>query len=329
MDTKDIITKLKKDKLLGRGGAAFPTGLKWEMVKSAKAKKKYIICNASEGEPNVFKDGFILKNYPEEVIEGVKIALETIDNSSAYIYLRKDYYAKFKKNLEKLIGNLPIKLFKKTGGYLAGEETSIFEAIEGKRPEPRIKPPFPPQAGLFDCPTLINNLETFYQVAKIAKNQYQKTRFYSISGEVKNEGVYQLSEDWSISQILKETKNWPDFDFFVQSGGGASGEILLSDELNQPARGQGAIVVFNRKKTNPFSLMKKWIDFFLEANCDKCVPCREGVYRMAEMLKKEKIDKEILSDLFFVLEETSFCALGKGVVVPFRSLINKLLDGQK
>lgn len=328
MATKDIITKLKENELLGRGGAAFPTGLKWEMVKSAKAKKKYIICNASEGEPNVFKDGFILGNYPAEVVTGVKIALEAIDHSSAYIYLRKDYYEKFKETLEKLIGNLPIALFKKTGGYLAGEETSVFEALEGKRPEPRIKPPFPPQVGLFGCPTLINNLETFYQVAKIVKNQYKKTRFYSISGQVKNEGVYQLPEGQSIGQILRETDNWPDFDFFVQSGGGASGEILLTSELDQPVRGQGAIVVFNCKKTNPFSLMKKWINFFLEGNCDKCVPCREGVYRIAEMLEKDKIDKKLLKDLFFVLEETSFCALGKGVVVPFRSLISKVL-GEK
>ena len=321
----DIVSKLKENKLYGRGGAAFPTGLKWQMVKSAKAKKKYIICNASEGEPNVFKDGFILENYPEEVIKGIEIALETIDNSSAYIYLRKDYYKEFKKTLEKLIGNLPIKLFKKTGGYLAGEETSVFETIEGKRPEPRIRPPFPPQAGLFGCPTLINNTETFYQVAKIAKNQYKKTRFYSISGQVKNKGIYQLSESWSIEKILKETKNWPDFSFFIQSGGGASGEILLSDELNQPVKGLGAIIIFDRKKTNHFSLMKKWVDFFLQANCDKCVPCREGVYRIAEMLEKDKIDKKTLEDIFFVLEETSFCALGRGVVVPLRSLIEKIL----
>lgn len=322
----DIISKLKENELCGRGGAAFPTGLKWQMVKSAKTEKKYIICNASEGEPDVFKDGFILENYPEEVIKGIEIALETIDNSSAYIYLRKDYYTKFKDSLEKLIGILPIKLFKKTGGYLAGEETSVFEAIEGKRPEPRIRPPFPPQAGLFGYPTLVNNTETFYQIAKIAKNQYKRTRFYSISGQVRNKGIYQLSENWSIKKILKETKNWPDFSFFIQAGGGASGEILLSDELDQPVRGLGAVIVFNRKETNPFSLMKKWVDFFLQANCDKCVPCREGVYRIAEMLEKNKIDKKTLEDIFFVLEETSFCALGKGVVIPLRSLINKVLN---
>ena len=353
MNSKNIIAKLKKSNLTGRGGSGFPTGLKWEAVKKEKAKKKYIVCNASEGEPNVFKDGFVLENYPKEVIEGTKIALETIDNSSAFIYLRKDYYQKFKKKLEKLAKGLPITLFKKTGGYLAGEETTLLNAIEGKRLEPRLKPPFPFQRGLFGFPTLINNVETFYWVAKIAKGEYKGNRFYSISGDTRNKGVYELPENWTIEKILKESNNYPKFNsstplrssFFVQSGGGSSGEILLAGELNQKVRGQGAIVIFDRKKTNLFSLMKKWADFFLKENCDKCVPCREGVYRIAEMVKKEKnhpvklstrgkhlaerrlnrIDKKTLKDLFFVLEETSFCPLGKSVAVPFRSLIEKLL----
>lgn len=325
MNTGDIIAKLKKHNLLGRSGSAFPTYLKWEMVKSAGAKKKYIICNAAEGEPNVFKDGFILENYLAELVEGIKIALKTIKGSSAYIYLRKDHYQKFEKPLEKLIGNLPVTLFKKTGGYLSGEETVVFAAIEGERQEPRIKPPFPPQSGLWGCPTLINNVETLYWVAKIAKNEYKNTRFYSISGKAKNKGVYELPADWTIEKILKETGNYPGFDFFVQAGGGAIGEILLARELKQPVGGAGAVIIFNTKKTNPLSLMKKWAKFFLEENCDKCVPCREGVYRIDEMLRKGKVNKRLLEDLFFVLNETSFCALGECLVVPFRSLVNKLL----
>jgi len=326
MPTKNIIAKLKKSKLIGRSGSGFPTWLKWQTVKKAKAKEKFIICNGSEGEPNVFKDGFILENYPKEIVEGIRIALETIDNSSAFIYLRKDYYQKFKEKLKILIGDLPITIFKKRGGYLGGEETVLCEVIEGNKPEPRIKPPFPAESGLWGFPTLINNLETFYWVAKIAKEKYRKTRFYSIDGDVKNKGVYELPENWSISQILKKTKNWPDFDFFVQSGGGGAGEILLPKELNQPVKRIGGLIVYNRKKTNSFALMRKWTKFFLAENCDKCVPCREGVYRLAEMIEKEKIDKKILNDLFFVLEETSFCALGRGVVTPFKSLINKIVN---
>jgi len=333
----DIITKLKTVNLLGKGGASFPVSLKWEMVKNTEAEKKYIICNGLECELGVFKDGFILENYPEEVIEGIKIALETIDNSSAYIYLRKDYYEKFKNKLEEIIGDSPITLFKKTGHYIAGEETSVLNAIEGNRSEPRIKPPFPSQCGLWNYPTLINNVETFYHISKINKNEYQNTRFYSISGNIQNEGVHELLENYSISQILEETKNWPNFTFFVQVGGGAIGEILLPNELNQPVGGAGAIIVFDREQTNPFILMEKWIDFFLAGNCDQCVPCREGIFRLAEIIKKEiynsnkhsldeffDINKKTLDDLFFILEQTSFCALGKDAVISFRSLINKL-----
>ena len=325
MNSGNIIKKLKKANLLGRGGAAFPTALKWDQVLRAKAKKKYIICNASEGEPGVFKDGFILENYPAEVIEGIKIALKTIDNSSAFIYLRKDYYQRLKKILEKLIGNQPITLFKKTGGYIAGEETSICEAIEGKKPEPRMKPPFVSQSGLWGYPTLVNNVETFYHVARIAKGLYKRTRFYSISGDIENKGVYELPEDRSVSRLLKETKNFPDFDFFVQVGGAVCGAILLPDELNKPVCGAGAIVVYDRKKTDLISLMKGWAEFFHTGNCDKCVPCREGTYRILKMMEGGKIDKDLLEDFLFVLKETSFCALGKGVPTPFEGVIAKLL----
>ena len=320
----DIISELKKYNLLGRGGAGFPTGLKWEMVKNEKGEKKYIICNASEGEPDVFKDGFILEKYLEELINGIKIALERIDNSESYIYLNKAYYKKFKNNLKKIIGKLPISLFEKPKGYIAGEETAILEAIEGKLARPRLKPPFPTQSGLFGCPTLVNNVETFYYVSKISKGEYKNTKFYSITGDIKNKGVFELPESWTIEQVLRETKNWPEFDFFIQAGGGAAGEILLSNELKQTIKGIAAIIVFNKKKTDLFALMKKWAEFFMVGNCDKCVPCREGVYRITEMVKRKKIDKELLDELILVLEDTSFCPLGKGVVPPFKSLIEKL-----
>jgi len=146
---------------------------------------------------------------------------------------------------------------------------------------------------------------------------------------MENPGVYELSEDFSVEKILKETKNYPSFSFFIQSGGAMSGEIQLPSELSQKVKGQGAIVVYDKKKTDPDALMKKWVEFFYKENCDKCVPCREGVYRIKEMLEKGKIDKKILDDLFFVMEETSFCALGQIAVVPFRSLINKILDEKK
>lgn len=324
MNNSDIIQKIKDSGLTGRGGAGFPTGQKWEMVKNTPAKKKYIICNGSEGELGLSKDYYLLKNYPKDVIAGIKVALETMENSVAYLYLRKDYYKKLKRKLKKIIGDSPIELFEELGGYIAGEETAVCEAIEGKMPEPRNKPPYPGQAGLWGYPTLINNVETFYSVAKIICGEYKQTRFYSISGEVKQPGVFELLETMTVAEVLAQTSNTPDFDFFVQVGGGSSGEILLPNELSRTVGGSGAVIVYDRNKTDVYDLMKKWVDFFLQGNCDKCVPCREGLLRLANMINKKEIDESILNDIFYVMEETSFCALGASVPIPLKSLINKV-----
>lgn len=322
---ENIIEKIKASGLVGRSGANFPTGTKWEIVKNKIASKKYIVCNVSEGEPGVFKDGYILEKYPEIVVEGIRIALETIDNSTAYIFLKEGYYKKFHGKLEKLCKGLPVIIFEDHYGYLGGEETALCEVIEGKRPVVRKKPPFPCDSGLWSCPTLVNNLETFYCVARISRGDFDNSRFYSVSGDVKKEGVWEFPYDYTARQVLEETGNYPDFDFFVQIGGGGCGEIFLPTELDEPIKGAASVIVFNKEKTDPYQLMQKWAQFFMEENCDKCVPCREGAYRIAEMLKSKKIDKELLNDLFFVLDNTSYCALGRGMAIPFRSLINKIL----
>lgn len=322
----DIITKLKEANLSGRGGAAFPTGIKWESVLNASGEPKYIICNASEGEPNVFKDGFILEHYPEEVIEGMLLAIDTIKAIEGYLYLNPDYFDKYEAKLKELIGNKPIKLFKKPHYYIAGEETVICNLIEGKKMEPRQRPPFISTEGLFGCPTLMNNVETFYYVNKINKGEYKNTRFYSINGDVSNPGVYELSEALTITEVLTETNNMPDFDFFAQVGGGAVGEILLKEELNQVAKGAASITVYNRETADPYKIMENWANFFLNGNCDKCVPCREGIYRIKEIISRRDFNKEELNPLYEVLEKASFCALGRGAAAPFRGLINKVLN---
>lgn len=320
----NIVAKLKKSGLTGRSGSGFSTALKWQIVKGTKAKKKYIIANGAEGEPGSFKDEFVLKNHGNRVVEAIEIAMKTIKAERGYLYLKKDYFEKFGEKLKGSIGEKPIALFQKPGGYLAGEETSVCEAIEGKTPEPRIKPPFPTQSGLWGYPTLINNVETFFRISQISRGEYENKRFYSLSGDIKRKGVYDLPENWTIKRILKETGNLPDFDFFVQAGGGAIGEILLPDELNRSVGGIGALIVFNREKTNIQSLMKKWADFFLAENCDKCVPCREGVFRISEMINRGVIDPEIFKELALALTETSFCPLGRSLVVPFASALKKL-----
>ncbi len=317
----DIIEKLKNSGLTGRGGAEFPTYLKWTAVKKEKAEKKYIICNASEGELNTHKDKYILDNHGDELMHGIKIALDFLDNSEAYIYIKDKYYDECVSKLN--IKDLPIKFFKKTGGYIAGEETALLNAMEGKPIIPRIKPPYPTQLGLHGYPTLINNVETFWSIGQIAEGKYLNERFYSISGDINYPGVYKLGETYNIEDVLKETKNYPKGDFFVQAGGGASGEILLPTELNKPIQGVGSIVVYDRKKTDPYKLMEIWAKFFYDGNCDKCLPCREGIYRIYEAIKDK--DLKDLKDIFLVMEKSSLCALGRIAPTPFKDIINKII----
>ena len=321
----DIINQLKIANLLGRGGAAFPTWQKWELVKNFKSDKKYIVANGSEGEPGTLKDGYILANYPEQLIAGIKIALETIDHSEAFIFLNKQYFRQHKERLTKLIGQLPITIFEEQGGYLSGEETMLCQEIEKSLLRPRQKPPFTAQVGIWGKPTLINNIETFYYVAKIAAQEYKQTRFYSISGDIPHGGVYEFPIAWDINKVLLESKNWPQGDFFVSVGGGASGEVLLANELHRPTPGGGVIVVYDKKHTDPYQLLVKWADFFIAENCDKCTPCREGIYRLREMFKTRNLDKKTMTELIFILENTSFCPLGKMAALPFKTLVSKLL----
>ena len=330
-----VLNKIKKANLVGRGGGCFPTAVKWEMVKKAAGNKKYVICNASEGEPGVKKDGYILENFGERVIDGMKIATDflLVDNVKnkkskcdvkSYIFINHKYHKKFGKKLNKIIADLKkyeIELFVKPvgSGYIGGEETSILNAIEGKRVEPRLRPPFPTTNGLWDYPTLVNNVETFYNVSLVAADEFKKNRFCTVSGDCLNSGVYELADDLTIEKILKKTNNYPKFDFFVQVGGDASGEVLNSKQLNKPAGGAGSITIYNAKKYKPKEMLKKWISFFVNESCGQCTPCREGVYRLNEIINSPEINWELLEELLNNLDEASFCGLGSVVPVPIRS----------
>lgn len=320
----DLIEKLKQSCLRGRSGSSFPTGLKWEAVKNAKGDTKYVVCNGAEGEPGVFKDGYILKHYPEVVIDGIKLALEEFGAKRGYIYLRKDYFEKFGYNLRKLIGILSIEIFCETGGYLCGEETVLLNSIEGRPEQPRLKPPFSTEKGLWECPTLVNNVETFYYISKIAHDSYNKTRFVSISGDVENAGEYEIPEQESIKNVLIKTKNFPDNPFFVQVGGGASGTIFTSEELDGNISGCGAIIVYDLAKTDLKKLMKYWVEFYYNANCGKCTPCREGIYRLREMFCREDFSRNKIEEILTILREASFCALGKSLAIPMEGVLKKL-----
>lgn len=347
-----IIEKIKTAGLKGRGGAGFPVSVKWSSAKEALKNKRekegpeakgYVVCNAAEGEPGVLKDAYILENYPEEVISGIKIAMETIGAEEAFINLRHDLFDKWVGDLKKIIGEAKIKILRESGGYLAGEETTMLETIEEKeRREPRVRPPYPTEKGLWGFPTLVNNVETFYSVSLIAKGEYKNERFYTISGDIEKPGVFSLPEHWTIEKVLHKTGNFPQADFFVQEGGGVSGKILLENELTaEEVQGTGSIIVHLVSKTDPKELMKKWIEFFFKENCGKCVPCREGVYHIKEILERKEIHPHTkglhsenfgvgvnmvdLEDVLMNLREGSFCPFGESVAMSFESLIQKII----
>ena len=317
-----IIKQLKKAGLLGRSGSRYPTWAKWQQFSDQKSDYKYIILNGCEGEPYNKKDFYILNNYTEDAINGLKIALKTFPNSQGIIYLKQDYFNLLQNKIQQEIVNYPIKIFKKTGGYLNGEETSLIAAIENKKIEPSSKPPYPVNSGLFEFPTLVNNVETFYYISKISKGEYKDLRFYSIEGI--NSGVFELEEKETIKNILEKTDNWPQGDFFVIAGGYLSGELLLKKELSKPLEGIGSIIVFEKNKTNNQLLFKKIISAYHRENCDKCVPCREGIFRINEMANSGFLDKDKIKDIIVVLKNSSFCGLGNRAGYLIESMINKL-----
>ncbi len=323
----NILQKIKKAGLTGRGGGCFPTALKWGMVKNAKGKEKYIICNISEGEPGVLKDKYILDNYMEEAINGVKIAIDFLNAKKAYLYINPKYYSEYCFRLSKIIKDYSIVIFKKKhkAGYIGGEETSAINHIEGKKIEPRLRPPFPTTNGLWNFPTLINNLETFYNVFQIANNKYKAERFYTITGDCLERGVFLFDENMSIAKILKKTNNYPDFDFFVQIGGGASGEILNNNQLNRKVTGSASITVYSKFKHHPIELIREWAIFFQKESCGQCTPCREGLIRLNKALNSNEIDWEMCRDIMDNLIETSFCGLGSSAPIAIKSYIKNVL----
>lgn len=321
----DYISKLRNSGLTGRGGAGYPTWKKWEAVRSAHAEKKYIVCNASEGEPGVHKDEYLLLHEPETVLQGIECALDAIPGSTAFLYVKREYRERVEPVFARLIGEKPITIVAESGGYVAGEETAVCEVIEGKRAEPRLKPPLPADEGVYGFPTLVQNVETLYYVARIMQGAYAQTRWYTVSGDVRTSGVWELPLDWSVRNVLRETGNYPSFDFFVQHGGGACGEILLPSELGVPVSGSGAIVVYDRKHADAMALMRQWVDFFHTHSCGRCVPCREGLSRLSEMLHRGELDAVAMEEILFALEKTSRCGLGRSVSVPLRSFMSKIM----
>lgn len=324
----DIITKIEKANLIGRGGGCFPTAKKWKMVKDAKAGRKFVVCNASEGEPGIKKDGYLLEEYPEQVIAGMVLAMEYLGAERAYIFLNHKYYKKNASKLKTIIGDKKINIFMKpvSSGYVCGEETTLLNVIEGEREIPRLRPPFPTTDGLWGYPTLINNVETFYNVSLVNEDKFKNERLYTINGDCLHTGVYSFADNLTIDAILRKTNNYPGFDFFVQAGGDGSGEILNSKQLKKPVSGAGSITIYSIIKHKPIDLIKRWLGFFMDESCGNCTPCREGTLRLYETVSSANPDWGLVSDLLANLDETAFCGLGCAVSNPIRSYINNVLS---
>jgi len=338
----DLMAKIKKADLRGRGGASFPVALKWQAIKDNLAKnpkaKYYIIINAGEGEPGVAKDKHILEHHASTVLEGIHatmIALGPKRLAGIYCYTKSEYYKLYAKKIDKLLLThefLSLKIFwnwkikPKLLSYIGGEETTILNIIEGLRHEPRLKPPLPVECGLFGLPTLVNNVETFYNIALVNSGGYDDKRFYTISGGVARPGVYHLPSKWKIEDVLRLTGNWPSYKFFVQVGGDLCGEVLNSKQLQKPVGGSGSVTVypwFNNNKSE--DIINKLLVYFKENSCGKCTPCREGTYRLLELSKANKNYSPEFWDILDLLKNASFCAYGKSLVLPLSSYYENIL----
>jgi NADH-quinone oxidoreductase subunit F len=338
LEPKEIIEEIKRSELRGRAGAGFPAGFKLELGTLNKEADRWIICNADEGEMGAFKDRELLTKCPYLVLEGLIIAGLAIGARKGYIYLR-DEYSYVREQLETAIEEVeksgvleksfPIELRIGAGAYICGEETALIESVEGKRGEPRLKPPFPPQSGLFNLPTIIINVETLATIPwiiangaqaflKIGTEKSKGTKLFSISGDVKNPGVYELPMGALLSELVYDLAGAENVKF-VQVGG-ASGRIIRGDNLDralcfEDVIGAGAVIVFDESR-NAVETMREVMLFFVEESCGKCTPCREGNWVIHEILDRmssgngRKSDIQSLRDVSSAMIDTAFCGLG-------------------
>ena len=313
MKTPKLINKIKAAGLLGRGCGTFPTAVKWQAVLAAKADEKYVICNASESEPGIFKDEFILDNYAEKVLDGIKLAMDTLGARKGFIYLNPLYYSRFQHKLQVLIGDDNIEIFAKpVKDYVGGEESAIVNLMEGKREEPRFKPPYLTEIGFLGKPTLVNNVETFHDISLINDDQYSSQRFFCISGDSLPKNIYRFPEKLKVGQALLESGHHPTFPFFVQLGGAMAGICLRPDQLqNYAIQHYSGLVIHQINKKDEKKLIQSWLDFYLNESCGKCVPCREGTYRLYEMYNTKDYDPKLFADIIFTMQKSSLCSLGK------------------
>lgn len=351
----DILKDILDSGLRGRGGAGFPTGLKWKFTSQEKSEEKYVVCNADEGEPGTFKDREILTRVPAKVFGGMAICGKVIGAKHGYIYLRGEYQflkADLEKALEGFHASLKendfdfqIHILMGSGAYICGEESALFESMEGKRGEPRNKPPYPTIAGFRSKPTVINNVETLvysFMICRIGSKKFQElgtadsrgSKVFSISGDTPIPGIYELELGMSLEDFVEE---FGDGDTKAVQVGGAAGFCVPRKKFKDTVIGfegvptGGSMMLFNSSRSM-YNVLKNYVEFFEEESCGQCTPCRVGCQQLKKGIEAVKKGEksahylETLQKLADTMKVTSKCGLGQSVANSFSSIVDNFKE---
>lgn len=357
----ELINELISSELKGRGGAGFPTGLKWKLAAEVDEPTKYVICNADEGEPGTFKDREILTMVPFKVLTAMAVCGYVIGAKDGYIYLRGEYLfllpelnkaiREFEYYCDEIKLDFRIHIFMGSGAYICGEETALIESMEGKRGEPRNKPPFPSNSGYMNKPTVINNVETLAHTYTIFKYgakrfydlgvQYSRgSKLFSVSGDTPKPGIYELELGMSLADFVEE---FGDGDTKAVQVGGASGFLVPRKRFAETAIGfqgkltgislptGGSMMLFNSSRSM-FNVLDNYLEFFREESCGQCTPCRVGCQQLLMGIKAVKrgeknaryLDK--LLRLTETMKLTAKCGLGQSVANSFSSIVENFRE---
>jgi NADH:ubiquinone oxidoreductase subunit F (NADH-binding) len=326
---KNLVTKIEKAHLVGRGGTEFPVAKKWQSVLDAPGDEKFVICNASEGEPGVRKDWQLLAGHLTQVCDGIMLACKLIGAKKCWINCNHDYFEILKPQLAKQVTRLAQKdveliLFReKEDSYLGGESSTMMNAIEGKKQIPRSKKFHATEQGLWGKPTLINNVETFFDVAAVANGTFDNTRLYTISGAIPNPGVFRLSTTVTAREVLEQTGNSFNEKSLIQIGGSACGPVWRGKSLDQPVTGAGSLEVYDATIT-PQELLTRWLTFFHSQLCGTCTPCRDGTFQLLQLINQKTLPWNEILEITELQQKTALCGLGRSIDTPVRSLYERL-----
>ncbi|MBP0018910.1 MAG: NAD(P)H-dependent oxidoreductase subunit E [Cyanobacteria bacterium SBLK] len=366
MTPDEVVREITQSGLRGRGGGGYPTGLKWATVAKMPGDQKYVICNGDEGDPGAFMDRSVLESDPHLVLEGMAIAGYAVGANHGYIYVRAEYPLAIKRlnkaiNQAKRYGFLGSQIFESpfdfkidirigAGAFVCGEETALIRSIEGKRGNPVPRPPYPAEKGLWTNPTLINNVETFANIAAIVKEgsewyaaigteKSKGTKIFALTGKIRNNGLIEVPMGITLREIVEEMGGGvPEGEVKAVQTGGPSGGCIPADLLDTPVdydslakvgsmMGSGGMVVMD-KSTSMVEVAKFYMEFCREESCGKCIPCRAGTVQLYTMLDKilkkqaDKADLERLESLCQMVKDTSLCGLGMTAPNPVLSTLH-------